>query len=150
MDAISEAICCVVDPAECLRSNHPDSEWAQAAEKVSYDIITFISQLNTDPRIYRSLCWIMDNPVAEQLSEEQKRVGFLLKQDFVLEGVQLPEHRRQKIVQLRSRQHQLTSEYEKRVHNLPQEVARNPLELKYQELSKHINMNTLAQLRGQM
>jgi intermediate peptidase len=52
VDAISDTLCSVLDPAEFIRNVHPDEAFVNVADNVSMALHNFLSQLNTHPGLY--------------------------------------------------------------------------------------------------
>jgi intermediate peptidase len=113
LDEISRVVCNVIDAAELCRSTHASEEWRDAAHRAFVLLSDYIAQLNTDPRLYRSLTTIFGTSssstttttsnsstahvapsVFPELTTEEQRFALLLRAEFERDGIHLPEHER--------------------------------------------------------
>jgi intermediate peptidase len=90
LDAISQAVCNVIDAAELARSVHADEQWRESAHNAFGVLSEYIAALNSDPVLYRSLVSVVDDPSSfSALSEEERRFATLLRAEFEREGIHL-------------------------------------------------------------
>jgi len=99
LDQISRTVCNVIDAAELCRSAHADPQWREAANQSFAELQDYIATLNADRRLYDALALVEDH-FLDDLSEEERRFCFLLKREFELDGIHLPEHEREHVKQL--------------------------------------------------
>jgi hypothetical protein len=53
LDALSDDVCRVMDPAEAVRQLHPDPAYAAAADAALAGCVSEVAALNTDPSLYQ-------------------------------------------------------------------------------------------------
>lgn len=97
LDAISDAVCGVVDPAELCRHTHPDAEWAAAAQAAYTHLSAFVGSLNADEGLYSALVAAQAacaDGRAPRLSSEGELVAASLRAEFERGGIHLPERQR--------------------------------------------------------
>jgi intermediate peptidase len=99
LDQISRAVCNVIDAAELCRSAHADPQWRDAANTAFAQLQDYIATLNTDQRLYNALA-IVEKDYYDDLSEEERRFTYLLKREFELDGIHLPDQERENVKQL--------------------------------------------------
>lgn len=99
LDQISKTVCNVIDAAELCRSAHTSAAWRESANSAFMELQDYIGTLNTDKKLYDSLAYVYDN-YYKDLTEEEQRFCILLKQEFEIDGIHLPEEQRQNIKQL--------------------------------------------------
>lgn len=99
LDQISRTVCNVIDAAELCRSAHADPHWRDAANSAFLELQDYIATLNTDQRLYNALALVEDGYYSD-LSEEERRFCFLLKREFELDGIHLPDEERENVKQL--------------------------------------------------
>ena len=99
LDQISRAVCNVIDAAELCRSAHADSQWREAANTSFLELQDYISTLNTDQSLYNALV-LVERDFYDDLSEEERRFCFLLKREFELDGIHLPDQEREEVKRL--------------------------------------------------
>jgi intermediate peptidase len=99
LDQISRAVCNVIDAAELCRSAHADPQWREAANTAFAQLQDYIATLNTDQRLYNALA-IVEKDYYDDLSEEERRFTYLLKREFELDGIHLPDQERENVKQL--------------------------------------------------
>jgi len=99
LDQISRTVCNVIDAAELCRSAHADPQWRDAANTAFFELQDYIATLNTDQRLYNALAMVEDGYFAD-LSEEERRFCLLLKREFELDGIHLPDQEREGVKQL--------------------------------------------------
>ena len=101
LDLISKTVCNVIDAAELCRSAHASPQWREAANHAFHRLQEYISTLNGDQRLYQSLAVIASDPVLfQELTEEEQRFCILLKREFELDGIHLPDTERHEVQQL--------------------------------------------------
>ncbi|GKY90606.1 hypothetical protein MPSEU_000034200 [Mayamaea pseudoterrestris] len=101
LDLISKTVCNVIDAAELCRSVHVDPVWRDAAQKAFDALAHYIAELNSDERLYHALKQVTGNqPLFQQLSEEEQRFAGLLQAEFERDGIQLPEAQRARVADL--------------------------------------------------
>ncbi len=97
-DEVSQSLCSIADPAECLRLLHPHEHVRDAATRAVESLSNIFSRLNGDPNIFSSLKQLLDfhnktislsssPPFPLLLSEEQVRQVDLLVKDLVKQGI---------------------------------------------------------------
>lgn len=96
LDAISQAVCNVIDAAELARSAHADPAWRDAAHRAFAVLSEYIAQLNSDPSLYQALVQATQQQSpssndSSSLTEEERRFAFLLKAEFEKEGIHLQD-----------------------------------------------------------
>mmetsp|Transcript_9576 Transcript_9576/g.23861 ORF Transcript_9576/g.23861 Transcript_9576/m.23861 type:complete len:737 (-) Transcript_9576:6648-8858(-) len=99
LDQISRTVCNVIDAAELCRSAHADPHWREAANQSFLELQNYIATLNTDQRLYQALAMV-EAQYDKDLSEEERRFCFLLKREFELDGIHLPDQEREEVKQL--------------------------------------------------
>mmetsp|Transcript_42727 Transcript_42727/g.49303 ORF Transcript_42727/g.49303 Transcript_42727/m.49303 type:complete len:755 (+) Transcript_42727:24-2288(+) len=99
LDQISRVVCNVIDAAELCRSAHADPLWREAANTAFAQLQDYIVTLNTDRRLYNALV-LVENYYYDDLSEEERRFCFLLKREFELDGIHLPDREHEQVRQL--------------------------------------------------
>ena len=102
LDAISRAVCNVIDAAELTRSVHASEEWRASAERAFGLLSDYMAQLNSDPSLYQALSTVVtnaaeNNNTSKSLSEEEGRFAMLLKAEFERDGIHLPEAERERV-----------------------------------------------------
>ena len=99
LDQISTAVCNVIDAAELCRSAHADPQWREAANTAFAQLQDYIATLNTDQRLYNALA-IVEKDYYDDLSEEERRFTYVLKREFEMDGIHLPDQERENVKQL--------------------------------------------------
>ncbi len=100
LDAISERLCKVVDPAELCRQLHPHDDYRVAAHESVEALSKYIYELNTNTALYKAVAELSTPSNLTQFLEEERTVISLLKQEFEVSGVHLPTKIRQQVVDL--------------------------------------------------
>jgi intermediate peptidase len=95
LDQISKTVCNVIDAAELCRSAHASAEWRDYAQRAFSVLQEYISTLNTDVRLYKSLSNVTSSPIFLELTDEEQRFSILLKREFELDGIHLPDDKRE-------------------------------------------------------
>ena len=99
LDEISKTVCNVIDAAELCRNAHASEEWRRLANETFGRLQQYIATLNADQRLYRALV-LVEREYGADLTEEESRFCFLLKREFELDGIHLPDAEREKVQQL--------------------------------------------------
>jgi intermediate peptidase len=99
LDQISKTVCNVIDAAELCRSAHASQQWREAASLAFHELQQYIGTLNADQRLYNSLVMV-DQSFAKDMTEEEQRFCFLLKREFELDGIHLPDDQRAHVQEL--------------------------------------------------
>lgn len=99
LDQISRTVCNVIDAAELCRSAHADPQWREAANSAFFELQNYIGTLNADQRLYNALA-LVESGYYLDLSEEERRFCSLLKREFELDGIHLPDQEREEVKQL--------------------------------------------------
>lgn len=104
MDRLSDLLCRVIDLSDFVRVTHPDRQMQAAAAEAWGIVYQYMNQLNTTTGLNEQLGKAMENPdVTAAWSEEEKAVAEILKLDFTKSAVNLPQHSRDRFVDLSSR-----------------------------------------------
>ncbi|KAF0689112.1 Aste57867_19384 [Aphanomyces stellatus] len=116
LDAISNAVCIVIDAAELCRNVHPDERFRKAATRSFAQLSTLIQELNTDTDMYLRLRDVTDNAVLMAgFTEEQRRVAVLLRNEFERDGIHLNSAGRDHVMELQNRITDLSTQFQ---HNI--------------------------------
>ncbi|GAB9468332.1 hypothetical protein Gpo141_00005651 [Globisporangium polare] len=100
---ISNAICSVIDAAELCRNVHPDESYRNAASECFTDLSDFIQNLNADVDLYQALFVVTENvPLMKSFTEEQRRMGILLRKEFERDGIHLSYQGRKQVINLQN------------------------------------------------
>jgi mitochondrial intermediate peptidase len=104
LDAISQAVCNVIDAAELCRSAHAQEAWREAAHRAFAELSEYIATLNADPALFHALGSVVsDSARMSSLNEEERRFATLLKAEFEREGIHLQDERtRQRLLEVRN------------------------------------------------
>uniref|UniRef100_K3X1H8 Peptidase M3A/M3B catalytic domain-containing protein n=1 Tax=Globisporangium ultimum (strain ATCC 200006 / CBS 805.95 / DAOM BR144) TaxID=431595 RepID=K3X1H8_GLOUD len=114
LDEISNAICSVIDAAELCRNVHPDEGYRNAASECFTDLSDFIQNLNADVDLYRALVTVTENaPLMRSFTEEQRRMGILLRKEFERDGIHLSNQGRKQVIVLQNDITQLSMEFQR-------------------------------------
>ncbi|TEA22821.1 Mitochondrial intermediate peptidase [Colletotrichum sidae] len=101
LDRLSDLLCRVLDLSDFVRMTHPDPKFQQAAAGAWSLVYQYMNQLNTMTGLSDQLVKAMDNPnVVAAWSEEERTVAEILKLDFTKSAVDLPQHERDRFVDL--------------------------------------------------
>lgn len=104
MDRLSDLLCRVIDLSDFVRVTHPDRNMQAAAAEAWGVVYQYMNQLNTTTGLNEQLGKAMADPkVTAVWSEEEKVVADILKLDFSKSAVNLPQHSRDRFVDLSSR-----------------------------------------------
>jgi mitochondrial intermediate peptidase len=96
LDEISKTVCNVIDAAELCRNAHASEDWRQLANETFGKLQQYIATLNADQRLYRALAAV-EREYGSDLTEEESRFCFLLKREFELDGIHLPDAEREQV-----------------------------------------------------
>jgi len=102
LDQISKTVCNVIDAAELCRSAHASATWRDAANAAFMKLQDYIGTLNGDKNLYDNLAYIHSN-YYDQLTSEEQRFCLLLKQEFEIDGIHLPEEERKNVKEVHNR-----------------------------------------------
>jgi len=102
LDQISKTVCNVIDAAELCRSAHASATWRDAANAAFMKLQDYIGTLNGDKTLYDNLAYIHSN-YYDQLTSEEQRFCLLLKQEFEIDGIHLPEEERKNVKEVHNR-----------------------------------------------
>jgi Zn-dependent oligopeptidase len=112
LDAISDTLCKVLDPAECCRNVHEGERWRDAAEHAFGSLGAYMFALNAHFPLYDALRRITGNAaIMGAFSGEQRRMAVMLQREFERDGIHLPDDKRQALVALNSEVNQLASAF---------------------------------------
>lgn len=101
LDAISNAICNVIDVAEFTRRSHGNPDFREAAENTFSYLSEYIGSLNTDVRLYEVMCMMTEGGGAMAgFTGEQRKVALSLKKEAEKDGIHLKHEDRQKVLEL--------------------------------------------------
>lgn len=104
MDRLSDLLCRVIDLSDFVRVTHPDQQMQAAASEAWSTVYQYMNQLNTTTGLNEQLGKAMENPdVTAAWTEEEKTVAEILKLDFTKSAVNLPQHSRDRFVELSSK-----------------------------------------------
>ncbi|CCD25017.1 metalloendopeptidase NDAI_0E02010 [Naumovozyma dairenensis CBS 421] len=131
LDRLSDTLCRVIDLCEFIRSAHPEEGFIEAAQDCHEKLFEFMNVLNTD----RELCELLnetlqDEQVLSKLSEEEKKVGYILLQDFIKSGIYMDSGKKDQFITLSQDISVIGQEY---INNINQ-LARNHIKVKRSEL----------------
>ncbi|CAK4508829.1 unnamed protein product [Aphanomyces euteiches] len=132
LDAISNAVCVVIDAAELCRNVHPDEQFRSAASRSFSELSTLIQELNTDTAMYARLRDVTDNTaLMASFTEEQLRVATLLRAEFERDGIHLNNEGRANIIQLQNRITRLSTDFQHNITTIREyiEVPRSALSM---------------------
>jgi intermediate peptidase len=99
LDEISKTVCNVIDAAELCRNAHASEEWRRLANETFGRLQQYIATLNADQRLYQALS-LIERKYGDDLTEEESRFCFLLRREFELDGIHLPDAEREQVQQL--------------------------------------------------
>ena len=104
MDRLSDLLCRVIDLSDFVRVTHPDRQMQAAASEAWATVYQYMNQLNTTTGLNEQLGKAIANPeVTAAWTEEERVVAEILKLDFSKSAVNLPQHSRDRFVDLSSR-----------------------------------------------
>ncbi|EQC30747.1 hypothetical protein SDRG_11506 [Saprolegnia diclina VS20] len=119
LDAISNAVCGVIDAAELCRNVHPDARFRAAASASFQYLSSFIQELNADVDMYNCLRAVTDNrSLMAGFTEEQQRVGMLLRAEFERDGIHLDDAGRRRVMELQNAITRLSMQFQDNMHSV--------------------------------
>jgi intermediate peptidase len=122
------------------RSAHSSQDWRASAEQAFGELQDHIGALNTDVALYNTLAVILEkhNKGDFTLSPEEERFCILLKREFELDGIHLPDDKRQHVRQLHSQVTTLESLFMNNITNQSQKLFAVDADLVHQVIPKHV------------
>jgi len=147
LDDISNTVCSVIDASELCRSVHSSPQWRHAASTAFQMLSEYIAELNADVSLYQSLVPITSNPtVMLSLSDEERRMAFLLQKEFERDAIHLPDKERAEVQQLNGFVVQLETMFtENLVHHKNFDIQQPLVEDVYQTIPPHIIQQNIPQ-----
>ncbi|RLV89404.1 Mitochondrial intermediate peptidase [Spathaspora sp. JA1] len=119
LDQLSDILCRVIDMAEFIRVAHPGHKWVNAAQQTHEIMYEFMNQLNTNVELYGILHDILEDPeLTSQLSDEERKVGEYLRQDFSRSGISMDPKTRDNFVKITQNISVLGSHFNNEMRNL--------------------------------
>eukprot|EP01128_Nolandella_sp_AFSM9_P004839 TRINITY_DN2258_c0_g1_i1.p1 TRINITY_DN2258_c0_g1~~TRINITY_DN2258_c0_g1_i1.p1 ORF type:complete len:718 (+),score=86.12 TRINITY_DN2258_c0_g1_i1:89-2242(+) len=115
MDAISDILCLVADPAELCRNVHPDADMVQGATDAVIELHRVIAVLNTHEGLYQASLVAVEH--REDLTAEEFDVINKLRIEFEHNGVHLPPTARSEVLELSNELQHLSTEYTHLLNN---------------------------------
>ncbi|CAG58417.1 uncharacterized protein GVI51_D02035 [Nakaseomyces glabratus] len=101
LDQLSDTLCRVIDLCEFLRSAHPDQSYVEAAQMCHEEMFEFMNVLNTDVVLCNKLKEVLEDPeILKVLSEEERKVGEILLDDFEKSGIYMKAGIREQFIEL--------------------------------------------------
>ena len=100
VDTISDLLCSVLDAAELLRCVHPDPLFVNAANQACTQLHQFLSELNTDQKLYLALKQAYDSDLRNSMGRNERTVAKLLLKDFEKSGVHMTLEKRKEFIHL--------------------------------------------------
>ena len=111
MDELSDMLCLVADPAECVRQIHPDPVARKEAQDTVCKINDYIEHLNTDESLYLAVKRFMESEQFKNCDEVTRRTAEVHIHDFESSGVHLTGAEKSKAVQLNNEIMSLSHEF---------------------------------------
>lgn len=101
LDRLSDTLCRVIDLCEFLRSTHPDQDFVETAQACHEEMFEFMNVLNTDVTLCNKLKTVLeDQNITSKLSDEERKVGEILLDDFEKSGIYMKAGIRDKFIDL--------------------------------------------------
>lgn len=101
LDRLSDLLCRVIDLADFVRGTHPDRKIQNAAHRAYAIMFQYMNQLNTTTVLNDQIKKAAATPeVWDGWSEQERVVANILIEDFARSAINLPEHTRQRFVDL--------------------------------------------------
>lgn len=101
LDLLSDTLCRILDPADFVRSTHPQLPYRQAATEAYAYLFEYMNLLNTTPGLKQQLDKAISSPeVSRAWNEAEKTVAQILLKDFSQSAIDLPQEKRQRFVEL--------------------------------------------------
>ena len=148
LDAISRAVCNVIDAAELARHVHTSESWRQTAEQAFEVLSDYMAQLNSDPYLYQAVTLVTDtkknnssnnkNSIWHLLREEEQRFAVLLQAEFERDGIHLPDHDREKVRQIQGHLTELETMFSRNVITCQSDFVVENVSAVYDVLPKHV------------
>jgi intermediate peptidase len=112
LDAISDALCRVLDAAEAARSLCASPAWRSAAEGAHGVLSEFMFSLNGHVPLHGALVRVTEcAPVMRALSEERAAVAAALRAEFERDGIGRPRGAREAVAVLQAETARLAAEF---------------------------------------
>lgn len=87
--------------------------YRRAASQCFTDLSDFIQQINADVDLYEALRIVTDDvALMRSLTEEQQRMGLLLRKEFERDGIHLSTNDRQRVISLQNDLTQLSMKFQ--------------------------------------
>ncbi|MCJ1273437.1 Mitochondrial intermediate peptidase [Puttea exsequens] len=113
LDLLSDLLCRVLDVADFVRVNHPDTRYQAAASQSYAFLFEYMNVLNTTPLLKTQLQKSLDTPeVSAAWSTEERIVAQILLKDFSRSAIDLPRSTRQSFVELSNTTKELGHKFE--------------------------------------
>lgn len=146
LDTLSDTICKVLDAAECVRNVHGGATWREAAETTFHSLAQYMYHLNAFKPLYDALCKVTnDATIMAGLTEEQRRMGIMLRREFERDGIHLDDSTREQIVALNSDVGQRVSSFLANIASPPVAFAVPDAASVWTTLPMHIRDRLLSQ-----
>lgn len=101
LDQLSDALCRVLDIAEFVRTNHPDTSFQTAANNAYVELFQYMNVLNTTTEINSQLKKASANfEISNSWDQEEKAVARTLLKEFSKSAIDLPRSQRERFVTL--------------------------------------------------
>ena len=101
LDLLSDTLCRILDPADFVRSTHPQIPYRQAATEAYGYLFEYMNLLNTTPGLKQQLEKAVSDPeISKAWEEAEKTVAQILLKDFGQSAIDLPQEKRQRFVEL--------------------------------------------------
>lgn len=133
LDRLSDTLCRVIDLCEFLRSTHPDQEFVETAQACHEEMFEFMNVLNTDVILCNKLKAVLeDTNITSKLSDEERKVGEILLDDFEKSGIYMKAGIRDKFIDLSQQISVVGQDF----INNTDFVAKDIIKIKCEELDK--------------
>ena len=101
LDLLSDTLCRILDPADFVRSTHPQLPYRQAATEAYAYLFEYMNLLNTTPGLKQQLDKAVSDPeISRAWDEAERTVAQILLKDFGQSAIDLPQEKRQRFVEL--------------------------------------------------
>ena len=101
LDLLSDTLCRILDPADFVRSTHPQAPYRQAATEAYAYLFEYMNVLNTTPGLKEQLDKAVSDPeISKAWNEAERTVAEILLKDFGQSAIDLPEEERQRFIEL--------------------------------------------------
>jgi Zn-dependent oligopeptidase len=102
LDGLSNALCLVMDAAECCRRTHASEAWRDAANEAFFQLAGFMHQINVHKPLYDALVRLMSSPALwGGLDAEEQRMAASLRAEFERDGIHLDAAAKERLLRLR-------------------------------------------------